>query len=300
MSTREPVTIFSRKRTWTQDAIKRRVRELGWWYQHFELPMGVVTGNGEPPAYLPETRWRLLEPYVPASLQGKTVLDAGGNAGYFSVQMLKRGAKRCVLVEPFVEFSEQARFVAELHDFKIQVINEDVHTFCLTTTERFDYVVFLGLFYHLKYPGIVLDRFAEMTRERMYFHSQVIPQGTDSHPTQPDYRPGEDDAALADPSFPKMAFIERLFNGDPTNWWIPASSALEPLVRSAGMKVIARPHPQLIVAEPDQPLGKVVFNRKLVFPKYGKRGGAVHPGPQRVDPELWRKLLAMRDKSGAG
>lgn len=291
--------MLSKKKTWTQEEIGRRVRELGWWYQHFELPLGVVTGNGEPPAYLPETRWRLIEPYVPANLAGKTVLDTGGNAGYFSVQMMKRGARRCVLVEPFVEFSEQARFVAELYDFPIEVINEDVHTFCLTTEERFDYVVFLGLFYHLKYPGIVLDRLAEMARERMYFHSHVIPEGTESHTTSADYTPGQDDAALAHPEFPKMAFIEQLYNADPTNWWIPTASALEPLVRSAGMKVVARPHPQLIVAEPDQPLGKVVLDQKLVFPKYGKRGGAVHPGPQRVDPELWRKLLAMRDKSGS-
>jgi tRNA (mo5U34)-methyltransferase len=290
--------MFSRKKTWTREQITRRVRELGWWYQHFELPMGVFTGKGEPPAYLPETRWQLIEPYVPASLTGKTILDTGGNAGYFSIQMMKRGAKRCVLVEPFVEFSEQARFVVELHEFPIEVINQDVHTFCLTTTERFDYVVFLGLFYHLKYPGIVLDRLAEMTRERMYFHSHVIPEGAVAYSTLGDYTPGQDDRALADPEFPKMAFLEQLYNGDPTNWWIPTASALEPLVRSSGMKVVARPHPQLIVAEPDQPLGKVVFHRKLVFPKYGKRGGAVHPGPQRVDPELWRKLLAMRDKPG--
>jgi len=159
-------------------------------------------------------------------------------------------------------------------------------------------VVFLGLFYHLKYPGIVLDRLAEMTRERMYFHSHVISEEVADQPTRPDYTPGQDDRLLADPAFPKMLFLEQLYNGDPTNWWIPTSSALEPLVRSSGMKVVARPHPQLIVAEPDQPLGKVVFDRKLVFPKYGKRGGAVHPGPQRVDSELWRKLLAMRDKSG--
>jgi len=290
--------MFSRKKSWTHGEIERRVRELGWWYQHFELPTGVLTGNGQSPAYLPETRWRLIEPYVPASLEGKTVLDTGGNAGYFSVQMMKRGARQCVLVEPFVEFSEQARFVAEIYDLPIQVINEDVHTYCLTTTERFDYVVFLGLFYHLKYPGIVLDRLAEMTRERMYFHSHIISEEAASHPTRPDYMPGQDDRLLADPAFPKMLFIEQLYNRDPTNWWIPTSSALEPLVRSSGMKVVARPHPQLIVAEPDQPPGKVVFDRKLVFPKYGKRGGAVHPGPQRVDSELWRKLLAMRDKSG--
>jgi len=290
--------MFSRKKSWKREAIERRVRELGWWYQHFELPAGVVTGNGQSPAYLPETRWRLIEPYVPANLHGKTVLDTGGNAGYFSVQMMKRGARRCVLVEPFVEFSEQARFVADVYNFKIQVINEDIHTFCLTTAEQFDYVIFLGLFYHLKYPGVVLDRLAEMTRQRMYFQSRVISEEIATHATRPDYVQDEDDRLLADPAFPKMLFIEQLYNGDPTNWWIPTSSALEPLLRSSGMKVVARPHPQLIVAEPDQPPGKVVLDRKLVFPKYGKRGGAVHPGPQRVDPELWRKLLAMRDQPG--
>ena len=166
--------MFFRKKSWTRDQIESRVQALGWWYQHFELPTGVLTGNGQPPAYRPETRWKLIEPWVPENLAGKTVLDAGGNAGYFSVQMMKRGAAKCVLVEPFVEFSEQARFVAELFDFPIQVITEDVHTYCLTTTKRFDYVIFLGLFYHLKYAGIVLDRLAEMTRERMYFQSHII------------------------------------------------------------------------------------------------------------------------------
>ncbi len=35
---------------------------------------------------------------------------------------------------------------------------------------------------------------------------------------------------------------------------------------------------------------------KLVFPKYAKPGGPVHPGPQQVDPELWQKLLQSRSQ----
>src|SRR5262249_18000604 len=149
--------------------IEAQVRELGWWYQHFMLPSGVWTGAGRPPSYRPDDRWKLLEPFVPDDLSGKTVLDVGGNAGYFSVQMKKRGAKRCVLVEPYVEFVKQARFVAECFDVKLEIVNQDIHTYCLTTEERFDYVLFLGLFYHLKYPGIVLDRLAEIAKQRMYF-----------------------------------------------------------------------------------------------------------------------------------
>lgn len=280
----------------SREQIEQDVRELGWWYQYFELPGGVWTGNGKSPSYPPELRWNLIEPYVPADLTGKSVLDLGGNAGYFSMQMMKRGAARCVLVEPFAEFARQAGYVAELHNFQLEIVNEDVHTFVLTTEERFDYVIFLGLFYHLKYPTIVLDRLAEMTRERMYFQSHVVGDETRAYEERPDYQPGLDDDVIRDPAFPKMAFIERLYNGDPTNWWIPNPSALEPMLRSAGMRIVARPHTQVVVAAPDKPFGKRVY-QKLVFPEYGKPDGAVHPGPQRVDAELWAKLLAQRDEA---
>jgi tRNA (mo5U34)-methyltransferase len=213
---------------------------------------------------------------------------------------MRRGAKKCTLIEPFVEFAAQARFVADVFDCQIDVVNEDVHTWCLTTDERFDYVIFLGLFYHLKYSGIVLDRLAEMTRDRMYFQSHIVGETREGHDFQarPDYAPGTDDPILSDPAFPRMAFVENLYNSDPTNWWIPNPTALEPLLRSAGMKVIARPHEQVLVAEPERVLGKVVYE-KLVFPCYGKPNGAVHPGPQQVDPELWARLLKqLEDNAG--
>ncbi len=62
-------------------------------------------------------------------------------------------------------------------------------------------------------------------------------------------------------------------------------------MRSAGLRAIARPHPEVIVAEPEEYFGKVTY-RKLIFPRYGKRaGGPRFPGPQRIDPEQWRQLL---------
>lgn len=279
-----------RKKSKNRAEVEKEVRALGWWYQHFELPCGVSTGGGREPSYQPETRWKLFEPFVPQDLSGQTVLDVGGNAGYFSIQMKLRGAKRCVLVEPYEEFARQAEFVAREFGVKLEVVNEDVHTYCLTTEERFDYVLFLGLFYHLKYPVLVLDRLAGMTKRRMFFLSHLIGSEYDQYDERRNYARDADDAILADPTFPRMMFIERLYNRDPTMWWIPNFTALEPLLCSAGMKVIARPHPQLLVAEPEEYFGKVVY-KKLVFPQYGKRGGGRHPGPQRVPPDLWAELV---------
>ena len=156
----------------TED-VQRRVDELGWWYHHFELPSGVWTGTGEPPAYDPVERWELFEPHLPDDLQGKSVLDVGGNSGYFSLRMKQRGAGRCVMVEPIVEFVDQATFVFEQFGVEVDVVCEDVHAYCLTTDERFDYALFLGLFYHLKYPVLVLDRLAEMTKELIFFNSHI-------------------------------------------------------------------------------------------------------------------------------
>jgi tRNA (mo5U34)-methyltransferase len=278
------VRLLRRRVATTRDEAEREMRSLGWWYQHFELPNGVWTGDGKPPAYDPRDRWNAFEPYLPADLSGKTALDVGGNSGYFAIQMMLRGAKRVVLVEPFKEFTDQARFAAGQFGVELDIVNADVHTYCLTTEERFDYVLFLGLFYHLKYPGLVLDRLAEMTKERLVLQSHSV-GGADSNP--PELPEAEN--ALEGDDYPRLAFVEHRYKNDPTNWWVPNHQALPPLVRSAGLKIVARPSAEIIVAEPDRHLGKVVYD-KLVFPRYGKPGEAVYPEQLQVDPALWRQL----------
>jgi tRNA (mo5U34)-methyltransferase len=269
--------------SWTYEEVARRVADLGWWYHHFELPGGVWTGDGQPPAYDPIERWQLIEPHLPEDLEGKTVLDVGGNSGYFSLRMKQLGAGRCVMVEPVIEFVDQAEFVFEQFGVDVEVVNEDVHAYCLTTDERFDYVLFLGLFYHLKYPVLVLDRLAEMTKELMFFNSHV--QGP---PIETDELGDVERDDLQSAAFPRMSFIEGAYRGDLSNWWIPNYEVLEPLARSAGLRVLERPHPEMIVAEPDRYYGTARYGT-LVFPKYGKEGGPVFPGAQRAFTDQVRK-----------
>ena len=49
-----------------------------------------------------------------------------------------------------------------------------------------------------------------------------------------------------------MAFIEHKFAGDPTNWWVANHAACEAMLRSAGMKIVARPADEIYVCEPGQ------------------------------------------------
>jgi tRNA (mo5U34)-methyltransferase len=188
----------------TKEDVERRVAELGWWYHHFELPSGVWTGDGKPPAYDPNERWEFIEPYLPPDLEGKTVLDVGGNSGYFTLKMKQLGAGRCVMVEPADMFVEQAHFVFEQFEVDVEVVHEDVHAYCLTTSDRFDYVLFLGLFYHLKYGVLVLDRLAEMTKERIFFNSHI--EGPPAEETGAATAVERDDLRSA--GFPRLSFLE--------------------------------------------------------------------------------------------
>lgn len=155
-------------------------------------------------------------------------------------------------------------------------------------------MLLLGLLYHLKYPALVLDRAAEMTKERIYVATAVIGPEVEG-PVKHDYEKLTDDDLLLDPGFPKMAFIEERYNGDPTNWWLPNHAALPAMMRTAGLRVIARPHSHVLIAAPERYLGKVVYD-KLVFPRYGKKDGDLHPGPQQVDPRLWSELGARAEE----
>jgi tRNA (mo5U34)-methyltransferase len=273
----------------TREEVEREMRALGWWYQQFELPNGIWTGDGKPPGYDPRDRWNAFEPYLAANLSGKTALDVGGNSGFFAIQMMLRGAKRVVLVEPFKEYTDQAEFAAEQFGVRLEIVNADVHTYVLTTDERFDYVLFLGLLYHLKYPGLVLDRLAEMTKERLVLQSHSVGTAGKELSELP-----EAESALEDLDYPRLAFIEHRYKNDPSNWWIPNYQALPPLVRSAGLKIVASPSPEIIVAEPDRYLGKVVYDR-LVFPRYGKPGEVVYP--EQLQPDsMWGQQKEPNDE----
>jgi tRNA (mo5U34)-methyltransferase len=250
------------------------VDALGWWYHRFQLPNGVWTTEGESTAYDPNERWQLIEPYLPEDLTGKTVLDVGGNSGYFTLRMKQRGAGRSVMVEPVDKFVRQAEFVFEQFGVEVEIVNDDVHAYCLSTDERFDYVLFLGLFYHLKYPVLVLDRLAEMTKTLVFFNSHI--EGPSSEADAGSEMAEVDRQDLQSETFPRMSFIEGAYRGDLSNWWIPNSHALEPLARSAGLKMLARPHPEMLVCEPVHYFGTARYGR-LVFPRYGKPGGPVFP-----------------------
>lgn len=245
--------------------LQEKVEALRPWHHDIDLGNGVRTGRDNVHAYDPNVRWKVISKYLPNDMSGKSVLDLGCNSGFFSVQCKLRGAEKVVGVDSFANNVKQAELISEHFKVKCELVHQDAHIYTLTTEDRFDYVIFSRVFYHLKYPNLVLDRLAEMTKLRLIMLTEVIgPEGI----IEPKENYNLDETSILEtPAFPRMVFIEKAFSSDYSNWWFPNESCIFSLIRASGMKVAAHPNRETFVAEPARPLGKRVSNNiKLVFP----------------------------------
>jgi len=251
-----------------QKNLLEELKTIKNWHHKIDLGDGISTPAVSPTN--PEAKWNLIEPFIPSDLTGKTVLDLGCNSGYFSVQMKKRGASRVVSVDNYDDAIKQTNFLAKWFDVELEVIKQEAHIYCLTTNEQFDYVLFLGLFYHLKYGVLVLDRLANMTKSRLFFQSATIGPKINEYVPDEDFTKNDNELYYKMEDFPKLYFIEQKYRGGAVNWWLPNDSAILSLLRSSGLKIIARPSKEVIVCDSDHCFGDVVID-KMIFPKFGKR-----------------------------
>jgi tRNA (mo5U34)-methyltransferase len=117
--------------------------------------------------------------------------------------------------------------------------------------ESFDLVLFMGVFYHLRYPMLALDIVSSCVQRLMVFQTLTMPGDEVSTSTTVD-RDVMDREEFLTPGWPKIAFIEHAFAGDPTNWWAPNHAAVEATLRSSGMRVLGRAAHEIYLCEPER------------------------------------------------
>jgi tRNA (mo5U34)-methyltransferase len=227
------------RHTPTGKQLRATIEALGPWFHNVHLPDGTQTAPDHRFGDFPSFKWRKLESSVPADLHGWSVLDIGCNAGYYSVELARRGATVLGIdVEPL--YLRQARWVAQQCDLqdRLQFMQADVYDL-IRQRRLFDLVWFAGVFYHLRYPLLALDLVRSVTGRLMMFQTMTMPG--EASADAPADLPLEQRAAMLEESWPKMAFIEHRLAGDATNWWAPSHACVESLLRSAGFKILARP-----------------------------------------------------------
>ena len=161
----------------------------------------------------PSLKWRRFAHAIPADLTGRTVLDIGCNAGFYSLEMKRRGADRVVGIDWDEAYLAQARFAAEANGAEIEFRQMSVYDVA-ALGEQFDVVLFMGVLYHLRHPLLALDLLYEHVVGDLLVFQSMLRGSAEVAEVAPDY-PFAEQAVFDDPAFPRMHFIERQVFGRP-------------------------------------------------------------------------------------
>jgi tRNA (mo5U34)-methyltransferase len=230
----------------TREQIETRVRELGDWFHNMNL-RGVETAPDHFLGDYPSFKWREFAHAIPADLRGKSVLDVGCNAGFYSFEMKRRGADRVVSIDSDERYLTQARFCAEVMELDIEFRRMSVYE-VEDLRERFDLVLFMGVLYHLRHPLLALDLIHEHAARDLLVFQSLLRGSCELEPLEENYS-FSDTEVFARPGFPTMYFIENCYSGDPTNWWIPNRACVEAMLRSSGFQIVAHPEAEVYVCK---------------------------------------------------
>lgn len=232
----------------TQD-VASRIAALGPWFQNMELN-GVATAPDHFLGDYPRVKWERFSHCLPADLTGQSVLDIGCNAGFYSMEMKRRGAKRVLGIDFDDDYLAQARYAADVNGLDIEFRTMSVYDIA-HLRETFDIVIFMGVLYHLRHPLLALDLIRQTTGCHLLVFQSMLRGADTIAPIAADYPFGDRDHFDL-PGAPKMFFIEREYSHDPTNWWVPNKAGVEAMLRSAGFRIVENPESEVYLCVPDQ------------------------------------------------
>lgn len=247
--------------TSSREEISRGIEALGDWFHNIDLG-GVLTAPEHFLGDYPNLKWKHISNAFPQDLNGASVLDIGCNAGFYSLALKKRGAGRVLGIDVDERYLAQARFAAETMRLDIEFEKRSVYDVD-SLPGQFDYVLLLGVFYHLRYPLLALDRAVKKIAGKLVFQTMLRGSEKEFRP-EPDYD-FWDKPIFSDENFPRAYFIEKSFSNDYTNWFIPNRSGAEGMLRSSGLKIIDHPESETWVCVPQaaQRDGRYIVDMEL-------------------------------------
>ena len=263
------------------DDLRAQVEQLGPWFQNIDLGNGVHTAPNHFLGDYPNFKYEGFAHVIPADLTGKSVLDIGCNAGFYSVEMKRRGSARVLGIDSDDHYLAQARFASDALGFgDIEYRNHSVYDVG-ALGEKFDLVIFMGVLYHLRHPLLALDLIREhVAGDMMLF--QTMQQGSQDTIDVPDEHPFFVPGTITpppifdEPAYPKMHFIEKSFANDWTNWWAPNAACSAAMLRAAGFTIEAQPEPEVYMCRV-APVPYAKYGQAAVYPAQSTTGGEVRP-----------------------
>jgi tRNA (mo5U34)-methyltransferase len=221
--------------------ISETVKELSPWFHNYEIAAGVWTNpSGQFPGIeYPLQRWRLIQPLLP-EVRGKSCLDVGCSSGFFSLKLKELGAAYVLGVDSGEQPKaiEQAQFAART--LALEVDFRVMSAYDLGTLgQKFDLILFMGLFYHLRHPLVALEALRAVCSGTLLFQSITTHHKNGLRDLNSPYSGDVDllSPILNNDEFPSLRFVEGTLNGDVSCWFIPNMPAVAAILRSSGFEL---------------------------------------------------------------
>lgn len=202
-----------------EQAVLAEFERLGPWYHTITHPSGLES-PGKGANIL--RKFNRMEPWLEEGLEGKRVLDVGANAGGLSIEFAKRGA-HATAMEVSEHYAKQARWMSEEHGLSMTVLRKNVYQLS-EIDETYDFVLFMGLIYHLRHPQLAVDLLASRCKGRVFLNTPTVAVDLSVMecrlPAEWRHKDADDRVpAIRDPMY---------------NWWYPSTKAMMDMMRAAG------------------------------------------------------------------
>ncbi len=243
-------------------SLREQIDALGPWFHNLRLE-GEQTAPGHFLGDYPRDKYARFSHGIPTDLTGKSVLDIGCNAGFYSLEMKRRGATRVLGLDTDERYLRQAHFAAEVEGLEIEYRRQAVWDVA-SLGETFDLVIFMGVLYHLRHPLLALDLIHEHVARDLFLFQCMLRGSREVTPVAEDYEFFEP-APFDEHGFPRMHFVEQRYSGDPTNWWIPNRAGMEAMLRSSGFRIESRLESEVYMCR-REPLTSMTGEPYSVYP----------------------------------
>ena len=219
------------------EKFRERIRALDPWFHDLDLGPGLRTKLApcaDEPIDHPKPTWSVIRSFLPGDLFGRSVLDVGCNAGFYSFEARRLGAARVLGVDSQRREIAQARLAAEILGLDVAFRRCSVYDLSIADPGAFDVVLALGLLYHCRHPLLALERLLEVTRGTLLLESAVAREDEAPAPR----------GRMIGGLFRELAPAYYVENGPDSveavyNWFLPSAACLTMLLRTVGFRGIA-------------------------------------------------------------
>ncbi len=216
----------------TTEEMLAELKRLEPWFHSIELGEGVRTKTesvmGEPVDH-PRKPWETIQQCIPRDMRGKSLLDVGCNAGFYSFEAKRLGATRVLGVDAQRQHVRQGLFVRKVLGLDVEFRRLNVYELNPRTVGQFDVTLALGLLYHLKHPILALENLYQVTKELLVIETAIMPPA--QTPESFAYSLGAAQMVLH-----PLAYIENPADAKEQvfNWFMPSVEALRVMLLHTG------------------------------------------------------------------